>query len=68
LKKVVRGIATVFLLYAAFIIAIRDVLSILSMQRGNERTAFFDWITPDIVAMIAIGYSIYSIARKTLER
>ena len=65
MKKVVRAIATIFLLYAAFFIVIRDVLSILSMQPGNERTAISEWIIPDIVALIAIGYSIYSIARKT---
>ena len=68
MKKVVRAIASIFLLYAAFFIVIRDVFSILSMQPGNERTAFFEWIIPDIVALIAIGYSIYSIARKTLVR
>ncbi len=66
--KGVRVIATIFLLYAAFFIVIRDVLSILSMQSGNEHTAFFEWIIPDTVALTAIGYIIYSFARKTLER
>lgn len=64
MKKVVSIISTIFLLYAIFLIVIRDGFSILSMQPGNERIAFSEWIIPDIVALIAIGYSIYSIARK----
>ena len=64
MKKVFRVIAAIFLLYAVFLIVIRDGFSILSMQPGNERTAFSEWIIPDIVALISIGYCIYSIARK----
>lgn len=64
MRNAVRVIATILLLYVAFLIVIRDAFSILSMQPGNERTAFSEWVIPDIVALIATGYSIYSITRE----
>ena len=67
MRKAARVAAVCLLLYAAFIIIIRDTLSVLSMQPGYERAAISDWLLPDVVALAAVGYVLYGLARKLLR-
>ena len=64
MRKTVRVVAILLLLYAAANIIFRDLISLLSMQRGRESVAFFEWLLPDVVALASFGYILFTWARK----
>ena len=68
MRKTIRVVAILLLLYAAVNIFFRDMISLLSMQRGRESVAIFEWFLPDVVALASFGYILYTWVRKYNRR